>query len=542
MRTKGSTETRRKLLESDKIYPDMQDPNRRGKAASAASRSLQEVVREVYIEQRSGILEVKLAAEARRFYFLEGELHLVDGHPLARRLSGLLQGDHDRDAEASPPEEASEVDATPRFETTWPAEAQEELKGLIARIARFLVQLNDGDFHFLEGSDNLPEGLVGPLPTGYLVMEMAVVEQDDLQLVDRLGGMKARYAVVMEGSHLEKLFWLDTEEAFLLSRLDIPMGVGEILSQLGAGRASMLRRLVRLEGIGLIQLVTAGPAKPVTESADDLVSPGVLHRFRSRIGEDLESRPLQLEIDDHRQRLAEQLATLGEKNHYELLEVRHDATPEAVHASYEALARLVHPRHAIPLSLEGKESALEILFESATRAYLTLNDPQRRSSYDQKMEINPLDELEVDQETRHREVAREYFQLARRLVDTQQYHSAYQLLTDATRKDPRPEYFALLGQVQSKNPNWIRQAVDSYREALELAPNSAEVRLGLALICEQAELEAEAKLQFEGVLSRVPGHPAALDGLARLENQGGDDGESLSWWQRLFRWRTKSES
>ena len=511
----------------------MQDQARRNNAASPGSHSLQEVVREVYLEQRSGILEVKLAAEARRFYFVSGELHLVDGHPLARRLSGLLQGDLELETAAVDVVTADQQEA-PRFETTWPAKAQEELKGLIARIARFLVQLNDGDFHFREGSDGLPEGLVGPLPTGFLVMEMAVVEQDDLQLVDRLGGMKARLGALKDGGRLEKLFWLDTEEAFLLSRLELPLRLAEILSQLGAGRASMLRRLVRLTAIGLVQPEAELPAK-LSESGDDLVSAGVLRRFRDRIADDLDKRPLQLEAEDHRQRLAEILATLGEKNHYELLDVRPDATPEAVHASYEALARLVHPTHAIPLSLAGKESALEILFESATRAYLTLNDPQRRSAYDLKMDINPLDELEVDEEARHQEIAREYFVLARRLVDTQQYHSAYQLLTDATRKDPRPEYFALLGQVQSKNPNWIRQAVESYRQALELAPNSAEVRLGLALVCEQAGFDSEAKLQFEGVLTRVPGHPAALDGLSRLEGADPDTKSGPSWWQRLFR-------
>ncbi|MCH9647955.1 MAG: DnaJ domain-containing protein [Deltaproteobacteria bacterium] len=518
----------------------MQDNPRRGDAASPGSHSLQEVVREVYIEQKSGILEVKLAAEARRFYFVGGELHLVDGHPLARRLSGLLQGDLELETAAIDVSGDRLTEPTPRFETTWPAEAQEELKGLIARIARFLVQLNDGDFHFREGSDGLPEGLVGPLPTGYLVMEMAVVEQDDLQLVDRLGGIKARLGALNDGGRLEQLFWLDTEEAFLLSRLEVSMDLGEILSQAGAGRASMLRRLVRLKAIGLIQPPKELPHK-ASDPGDDLVSAGILHRFRSRIAEDLENKPLQLEIDDHRQRLAESLATLGERNYYELLEVRHDATPEEVHASYETLARLVHPRHAIPLSLEGKEPALELLFERATRAYLTLNDPQRRSTYDRKMEINPLDEQDVDQETRHREVAREYFQLARRMVDTQQYHSAYQLLRDATQKDPRPEYFALLGQVQSKNPNWIRQAVESYREALELAPNSAEVRLGLALICEQAGFDTEAKLQFEGVLSRVPGHPAALDGLARLADTGEGDKDSRSWWQKLFRLSPKAD-
>ncbi len=317
----------------------------------------------------------------------------------------------------------------------------------------------------------------------------------------------------------------------------MPIELGVILAHLGVSRPQVLRRIVRLHAIGLITQVTAQQAKTGAQTSDDLISEGVLHRFRERINKDLEGKPVALEIEDHRQRLAELLATLGEKNFYELLELRPDAAPEDIHASYEALARLVHPRHCVLLSLQGKEPALELLFERATQAYLTLSDPKRRSAYERKMEINPLDDQDIDKEQRNRELAREYFQLARRLVDTQQYHSAFQLLSDAARRDPRPEYYALLAQVQSKNPNWMRQAVESYRRAHELAPRNAEVLLGLALICEQADWKAEAKEHFEGVLVLVPGHPAAEDGLARLQAQNPEEGARPSFWNRLLWWK-----
>ncbi len=171
----------------------MQDHSSRSTSGSLEKGSLQEIVREVYLEERSGVLEVRVASEVRRFYFKEGELHLLDGHPLAKKLAALLAAEMPEEGEPPPGDGTGE---TPRFETTFAAQAQEEVKGLIARIARFLIQLEDGEFRFVASEEILPADLVGPLATGFLVMEMAVLEKDDLELADQVNGMKARLVAV----------------------------------------------------------------------------------------------------------------------------------------------------------------------------------------------------------------------------------------------------------------------------------------------------------------------------------------------------------
>jgi cytochrome c-type biogenesis protein CcmH/NrfG len=151
-----------------------------------------------------------------------------------------------------------------------------------------------------------------------------------------------------------------------------------------------------------------------------------------------------------------------------------------------------------------------------------------------------LEESPEDEEERNRELAREYYRLARRLVETEQFHAAHELLRDATRRDPRPEYFGLLGQVQARNPNWLRRAVESYRKAVELAPNSVDLRLGLAMTCERAGYGTEAKLHYENVLARSAGDPTAQDALRRLrgvrgEGDGGAEKKSKrGFLSRLF--------
>jgi len=482
----------------------MVEPTPRSLADPFLKGSLREVIRSVYLQENSGILEIQLASEARRFYFQNGELHLLDGHPLARRIAELL-GDKAEEAV-----ENGSAGNAPRVSP----EAQSELESVVSRIARFLAQLEEGEFAFLAGQDEIPGDLVGPLPTGFLVMELATLDQDEGTILETLGGLEAQFATRRRPGDLERYHWLGTEEVFLLSRLETPLPLGVFLKQVAMDRSVALDTLKRLWAIGLIERVGAKVAE--VRGPDDGVTAAVAQKFRERVSGSLEVKPLNLTVEEHRQQLGDLLATLGEQDHYQLLKLRRDATLEQVHSNYEVLARLVHPDHAEKLQLRGKEQALDFLFERATEAYLTLSDPRRRGLYDQRMDYNILDEDPEDEEERNRDLGREYYRLARKLVETQQFHAAHELLRDAARRDPRPEYFALLGQVQAKNPNWTRRAVESYRKAVELAPNSVDLRLGLAMTCEKGGYGTEAKLHYENVLARMPGHPAAIEALRRL--------------------------
>ncbi len=500
-----------------------------------APAPLRELIRSVYLERRSGALDVQVASEIRRFYFLEGELHLLDGHPLAQRLVSLLPAAVRLEATLDETKTGS-GSAGLAAPVALSAAERQELAGLVERIGRFLVQLEKGDSRFLEGRAGFPEKLVGPLPTGLLVMEMAETEGEENVLAGRLGGLEGTLIAQLEGTALQDLYWLAPDEAFLLSRLEVATALGTFLAQIGKERLDTLRHLVRLRAIGLLRRGDESPAKRFTLAR---TQSAVVKKFEERLASELGLRPLELDVDEHRARLGELIATLGEKDCYELLGLRLDARIEQVQAAYEKLARLVHPSHARRLQLADKEQLLRFLFERATEAYLTLSDPKRRAAYDQRMGYSLLALDQEDPEERNRNLAREYYAMARRQVDTQQFHAAHQLLEDAARRDPRPEYLALLAQVQAKNPNWLGRSIESYRAAIELAPTSAELRLGLASTLEMAGRLDEARREFETVLARMPGHPLALAAVERLGGRttpgaGGGGGGLLAFLKRLF--------
>lgn len=259
-----------------------------------------------------------------------------------------------------------------------------------------------------------------------------------------------------------------------------------------------------------------------------LTSGRVVRRFADRVAADLTREPLVLARDEHRRRLGELLAVCGRLTHYELLEIATHATDSDVHAAYERLARVVHPVHAENLDLRGREAALELLFERATEAYLVLSDPDRRRDYDRIAAVEverPIEERQVEA----RQWAHELFVRARWLLDEQDYHFAVELLRQAVRADPRPEYWALLGKAQSKNAAWLHMAADSMNQAILLEPTNTDHRLALGEIHERAGDFEAARRAYRDILDRSPNHAEAQARFARVATAGKQDSSKKPW-------------
>lgn len=463
---------------------------------SSAAPTVRDLVARVHRDRRSGVVEVAVGDGVRRLTLRRGDLFLPADHPLAGAVAPLLP--------------------------LWPPRPENaggaaQVRGLMARIA-FLVGSWEGDARFAEG-DGGAAAAVGPLPTRLLVMEWAAARPDDELLAD-LGGEAALVAAAEPQDEATALAarLLDPHAAVLYSRLSRPAAVGELLRQAGEARARVLTDLARLRAAGLVAVREA----PVRGEAPlgRTVAPDVLRRYAERVGRDLAARPLALDADSHRSRLADLLARSGGATAYELLGVAADASPEEVHAAYERLARLAHPSHAARLAVAAGERPLWLLFEQATAAYLTLSQPDRRRRYDAEIvpaSPSPPAEKRGDEA---RQLARSYYERAAALIEAEDFHFAIELLKQAVSSHPRPEYYVLLGRAQAKNPNWLRHAVDSYRRALDLGAEDPRIAVALGRLCEEMEQYAEAERHYRAALARDPHDADARAGLARLTGGG----------------------
>lgn len=470
-------------------------------------------IRSIYLGSETGMLEVSLGSEDRHLYFRDGDLYLPAEHPLAQQAQERL-------AEASPI-------------------AEVELLSFLTRIAHTVDSWKSGDVRFLRGPQHLPDPLVGPLPTFHLVMELAVVGRSGTELLAELGGEGARYQASRVDPGLARPPLLDREELALLERLQDPATVGDLLDEVGLHRYPLLCRLGRFRALGWLHREPDQGVAGFTRA--------VAQRFAERIEKSLDRRPLAMDPKSHRELLADLLAGVGGQTHYELLSVDPKASMEGIHEAYDELARLVHPGHSSALGLTGREAPLEVLFERATEAYFTLSDPRRRAAYDRDLGVGMAEPVRVGAEERaeeKKELARGYYERARRMLDTPEAHFAVDLMKDAVRYDPRPEYYALLGEAQSRNPHWQRHAVESFGKALELDGHDLQTRLRLGQVLEEMGRLEEARIQYRRTLHQLDGEDTDLiaqaeAGLGRLEVAEQEAAEaknrsSKSFWSRWF--------
>ncbi len=355
--------------------------------------------------------------------------------------------------------------------------------------------------------------LVGPLPTARLLMEGFIRGRSEDDLIEILGGERAHLVAPPVRSTGAPA--LDPEDAFLLSRLEHPAALGDILYQGTMDRRTILQRLGRLRAVELVM-----PASSVEAGGGDdrnaLLSAGLLSRLLDRLGADLDENPLGLDRTVHRVRVAQLLARCGGMTHYELLNVGLEAGDDQIHRAFTEFGRLVHPSHAAPLSLAGREAALQLLFERGARAYLTLSDPRRRASYNLEMGFSPGQRGESERAEERKLEGRRAYEQAKELAATEDFHFAIELLRQAVVLDPQPEYYTLLGTCQLRNPNWVHHALDSARAGLRLRSTDLPLHILLAQALEALGELDDAAQEYLWVCDRDPEQVKASEGLGRI--------------------------
>lgn len=489
-----------------------------------AEQPILEVLRALHARSASGVLEIDPSGQRRRLYFREGELQLPGGHPLARGLAAQVAAVRAAQAAAG----GGLAEAEP---------VRQRLLELVERIVAVVLEWRRGGFRFVEGVGALPVELVGPLPTRRFLMIGTSLGADEPELLRRLGGEAAKLvASLREAPDSRDLLGLSPEEAFLLERLRQPMTIAELARESPVARGDLLRRLVQLAAIGMVGAVPERGQPTAAASAVDQDA-AVVQRLGDRVARRLAEEPVELEPEAHRARLADLLARSGGANHYELLEIGSSASAEEVHAAYEKIGALAHPANAARLGLIGKEEALRLLFDRATRAYVTLIDPERRRLYNQTelIEIAPAPVSSSAREEERRQVGRASYERGIAYAAASEFHFAAEMLQQAVRADPRAEYHAALGRVLARNPNWLKRAVDCYRAALDLEPDNADLHFALAELFEQKGEDERARVQWSAVVRLAPNNSEAAERLAKLlaKRQTRPDGGGL--FDRIFR-------
>ena len=107
---------------------------------------------------------------------------------------------------------------------------------------------------------------------------------------------------------------------------------------------------------------------------------------------------------------------------------------------------------------------------------------------------------------------------ARRLAMEHEFQVVVELMQQAVLLDPKAEYYALLGQVQRRNPQWKAGAVASFRDAVRCRPDDPDLRLSFAQILEEMGDRKQAGVQYRAALELRPNDVKLQEALELFEN------------------------
>ena len=327
-------------------------------------------------------------------------------------------------------------------------------------------------------------------------------------------------------------------ESFMLSRLDSPTNVEQLIAASGLDRLDTYRILYGLTLSGLIQreywqnaFRTEPPEPSKTQTAtrvSPVASESESKSTDSRWGSVDEMKEVQPFLD----RLS--LAT----NHYEVIDLPLTAGASEIKDTYYALARRFHPDRFHLESGTRLHTQVSSAFARITQAYETLIDPKARAAYDLSLQRSakfadsaqksaydnsgPGATEKIDFEPGSAgEQAEQSFQAGFGALKQGLFNAALPHLAMASRLAPNePRYRAYYGRALSANENTRRQAEGELQAAVTLDPASAVYRTMLAELYFDLKFHLRAKAELDRALALDPNHPSAHSLLRKLESSG----------------------
>lgn len=324
-------------------------------------------------------------------------------------------------------------------------------------------------------------------------------------------------------------------EGFLLSRLDRPISLEELVALSGLREPEAQRTIYSLALSGLLlreywqnafRTESTKPAKqqPPTPTAES----GTVQTQQSDnwLAASVEEK----DIDAFLQRLRK--AT----NHYEVMEVAPSAKTEEIKDVYYAMARRYHPDRFHLQSGSGQHERISSAFARVTQAYETLTDPNARAAYDQSLERSrqysasqqaqtekaeaSSDDFDVDMEVEgSAEKRAEYsFREGYGALEQGRIQAALSHLANAARLEPHvARYRAYYGRALAAEEHTRRLAENEIQSAVKLEPNNAGYRTMLAELYFDLKFHRRAQTELDRALAIDPNSNAARLLLRKLQ-------------------------
>ena len=321
-------------------------------------------------------------------------------------------------------------------------------------------------------------------------------------------------------------------EVFLLSRLDRPTPLNELIAVSGLSENETLVLVYSLTVGGLLQRehwksAFSGQKGEIEPEPEKPTAPEPLP----------EEQPADDEVD-----IESFLARINNaQTHYEVLDVSNEASPSHMKSKYYDLARRYHPDR-----FRKEDASLVARMESAfariTQAYDTLRDDGLRASYDSRLRarqkaqqladtapkpaVSPVTSTPTRLTTSVKDAAASLVERAEKqfkegfaALELGDRKAALGLFASAATAVPNePRYRAFYGQLLAEQEHTRRAAETELQAAVKLDPKNGEYRAILAVLYRDLGLMLRARGEAERALEADPNNRKARDLLRALKS------------------------
>ncbi len=504
---------------------------------------LAELLREIGSEKLSGSLRLEQEPVKTAIYFDEGELIYATSNLRQHRLAQALRRWRViTDAQLTSLTQANKTDAevgrTLIEQGVLTDDALDELRvRQVTDVLRPALLWTNGAWNF-EPRVRLVEDVRISLELPELLMEAARRFPRNLAAT-RFPNTNERVQPLAEASNNLDLL---PEEAFVLSRIDAPLRLHELLAISGLPAEQTLHACYALTLGGLLQReswpraftpdeVAKALAASAAQAERALAAPALAPEAKKR--EEEAPKAVEPEVDE-RGELEELFERVGRAtNHYQVLGVVRTADQETLKRTYHRLARRFHPDrfHQDP----EVHARIEDVFAKIARAYEALREKSARAAYDLRLEkemsaarptvqYNPQAQSANTRSAGHttqppgHSLAEESFQRGLMAIKTGDAPLALSSFAEAAKLEPKTaRYRAQYGQMLAQSAQLRHRAETEIQAAIMAEPANIKYRIMLAKLYRDLGFNKRAQGELERALALDARNAEAQQLLAEMK-------------------------
>jgi tetratricopeptide (TPR) repeat protein len=490
-----------------------------------SSQTLAEIFRDLYLGERTGVLELDRDGAQKRIWFSRGLIHYAESYEdfekLGRRLvqDKLLSAGALQEAESGRTTGVSLAQGLVNRGLIAREPLGNAIKAIIESVVRSVFRWEGGAARFKDESEGEPVFDTDVLMTFEVILQGIFTMTDFDPIGEAMHGLDNQIRLRSPAPLPVERLTLSASHGFILSRVDGTCAGAEVLSVLPQHEEALaLRFLFGLLVMGVLEYNPSlgdGPFR-VANILRDHADRRALERMQE-------------------QTVRQAYAQMRTQNPYEVLGVTPSTGREAIEQAYEEAKGLFSRDRLLPSVRDQFRSELAVIESRLIEAYLRLTQADtvgavRNAPIPQGLDENSavdslLVRVEMDK-TRSKvaleesqKVAKSYFNKATKAQRDGDFHNAIQYGKLAISYDPEDAklvYLLAECQVRNPGPRWQHQAEQNFTKATELDPWNAVYWISLGRFYKKRGLKLRARKQFEEALKLVPEHPEAESELAAL--------------------------